>query len=311
MANVKNISRLMMLINRIKRGDYPNFLEIKEYVENKGVYSYDGLNKFSMSNRTLQRDLQDIRTVFGIDICYNRAEKGYYISSTKGENFDFMKMLETHDVFQLLNASKQLKKYIFAENSKPKGTIYFNDILHAIKNGYCIKIAYKKFYKDDVEEREIAPYALKESAYRWYLIAKYNTHIVTYALDRICDLEVTRNSFNYPKDFDVNELYKDTFGISMHPETDSETVILSMSQFQAKYFDSLPLHSSQKLISETDSELQYSLQVKITDEFIYKIISYGNRIKVLKPKSLINELKYILEEMCEQYDLHENQESVD
>jgi predicted DNA-binding transcriptional regulator YafY len=62
------------------------------------------------------------------------------------------------------------------------------------------------------------------------------------------------------------------------------------------------LHHSQKIIKDTDDELQISLTVYLTHDFIMELLSHGNTVKVLSPQSLIDDLVEIYTEAIEQYE---------
>lgn len=301
MANRKGINRYLILVKRVKRGDYPSFEVLKDFVEEESMYLSDGLNKISLSKRTLQRDLREIRYTFGIDIEYSRTENGYYIDSDLGEQLNFSQMLEAHDVFQLLNASKESKAYVFPENTKPKGTEHFSGLLHAIKNRLKIKIIYEKYWTNEIVERSIAPYGLKESDYRWYVIARNDRRMAPYALDRIHKIEITTECFNFDPRNKVQSLYENIFGISISSQWKVEEVVVSMSPLQTKYFDSLPLHPTQHRIAETEDSVKYSIMLKLTDELTYKMLSYGDRITVLQPPALVDDIKRLVEQMSNNY----------
>lgn len=133
MAKKEYISRFLMIVKRIKRGDYPSYKILSEYIQEETEYLEDDFY-IGFSKRTLQRDIKEIRTIFGIDICYSRSKKGYFINSETSENFNFNKMLETYDVLQLFKTQQRTKKYLFFEQKKPKGTTYLNGILYAIEH---------------------------------------------------------------------------------------------------------------------------------------------------------------------------------
>ena len=64
---------------------------------------------------------------------------------------------------------------------------------------------------------------------------------------------------------------------------------------------SLPLHSSQEILVDNEKQLQIKIHIFITEDFIMELLSHGNRVKVLEPKSLANEIKTILFESYKQY----------
>jgi len=73
------------------------------------------------------------------------------------------------------------------------------------------------------------------------------------------------------------------------------------SAYQGNYIKSLPLHHSQKIIEKNNDYLKISLKMIPTYDFIMRLQSYANNVKVLKPKWLADKLKNNLLEAANQY----------
>jgi predicted DNA-binding transcriptional regulator YafY len=78
-------------------------------------------------------------------------------------------------------------------------------------------------------------------------------------------------------------------------------VILSFDPFQGKYIKSLPLHDTQEIIKDTERELRIRLTLYLTHDFLMKLLSYGDTVKVIKPKQLAVKLRNIYASALEQY----------
>jgi len=212
-------------------------------------------------------------------------------------------MLEAFDMFNSLNMSDSNTPYIIFEKRKPQGTEHFYGLLHAIKNRLLIKFTYTKFWDNESSERSVEPFALKESQYRWYLLArdKKNNVIKTFGLDRISNLEILRQKFVYPKEYNPNEVFKYSFGILTEPDKEPKEIVLSFEPFQGKYIKSFPLHSTQQLIVENKNEVRIKLKMHITKDFIMEILSFGDEVKVISSKLLKNRICNILSTSIDNY----------
>ncbi|MBM3436710.1 MAG: WYL domain-containing protein, partial [Bacteroidetes bacterium] len=74
-------------------------------------------------------------------------------------------------------------------------------------------------------------------------------------------------------------------------ESEPEEIVLSFEPNQGKYIKSLPLHNTQQILIDNDKELQVRLQLYITFDFVMELLSFADNMKVIKPKSLIKEIK--------------------
>ena len=283
MSNREALSRYNLIVNRIRKSP-ASLKDIQAYLQRES--ELQGYN-FEISSRTFKRDLEDIWSIYKIDIQFDFSRKVYKIVSEEQSDIH-NRMLEAFDTFNVLNVANGLAKYVHFESRKPQGTEHFYGLLHAIKNAQFISFTYQKFWTDEVTHRTVAPYALKEFKDRWYIIAKdeKDNRIKTFGLDRIQDLEISRKKFSYPSGIDIAGLYKNSFGIINPENSIPEEIVLSFDAEQGKYLKSFPLHSSQTSLVDTNDELQISLTLNITHDFVMEVLSYGDRVKVVKPDSL-------------------------
>ncbi len=262
----------------------------------------DTLN-IAFSQRTLQRDIREINNIFGIDIEYSKSNKGYFIGQSARENMNFQRMIEAFDMFNSLNLAQDLTPFVHLEKRRPQGTENLYGLLHAIKNRLKIKFSYQKFWEEEISERLIDPYALKEFKNRWYILAKDNhdSRVKSFALDRMSRLEITNIGFVLPANYDAEESYRYCFGIISPNDENPQEIILSFDPFQGKYIKTLPLHETQQVLIDNQDELQIKLHLHITHDLLMELLSFGNNMKVIKPKSLANEIKAAHKRAFEQY----------
>ena len=289
------ISRYLLILKKLKVKPYSTYEELQAYIENQFEYlqMQDDTLNIGFSKRTLQRDIKEISNVFGIDIEFSKANKGYFISQNDRENVNFQRMIEAFDMFNSLNIAQDLTPFIHLEKRKPQGTENLYGLLHAIKNRLEIEFTYQKFWNEEASERYTSPFAMKEFKNRWYLLAKdyKDKNIKSFALDRLSDLEITSNRFLYPENYNIEEYYRYCFGIISPNDEKPKEVILAFDPFQGKYIKTLPLHGTQQILVDNKDELRIKLKLYVTHDFFMELLSFGNNVKVLEPKLLADEIK--------------------
>lgn len=294
-----SFNRWTLIIQKLKKRP-SSFDEICDFLEEESeIQGYD----FAISLRTFQRDLKDIESVFGIEVKYDRSQGVYRIIEDSNSEIK-ERMLEAFDTFNALQISERMSDFIHFENRKSKGVENLYGFLHAIKNKLLVTFTYHKFWKEQSENRTIEPYALKEFANRWYILG-YDTSrkaIRSFALDRLSELEISKQKYNPSVNFKIEEYYKSSFGI-ISPEKGQkpEEIIISCQPFQGKYFKALPFHHSQEIIKDDENELIIKLFLVPTFDFIQELLSKGNTVKILQPQSLVNEVKQIYQTALGQY----------
>ncbi|MCG3164577.1 MAG: hypothetical protein POELPBGB_00331 [Bacteroidia bacterium] len=292
------ILRYTSIIKRLKKSE-ATFDEISDYLQRESEFQgYE----FAISKRTFQRDVEDIRSMYGVDIQYDFSRKVYRIAEDEREE-ENSRMLEAFDMYNTLNKSESFADYIHFEKRKPQGTEHFYGLLHAIKNKLMVRFVYRKFWEDEESNRSAEPLALKEFKGRWYLIAKdkKDNLVKSFGLDRIHELELTKAKFKPDAALNIAERFRNSFGVINPPDEKPQKIVLSFSTFQAKYIKSYPLHSSQKVISETKDECRIELYLLVTHDFVMELLSFGSEVEVLEPKSLRREIAKELKEALGYY----------
>ena len=291
MENRNYLYRLLFTIKKLRQSGTASYDEINDYIQREFEVR-DGIK--SISIRTLQRDINDIRELFNIDIKCNSSNK-YYIAEDENSGFN-NRMLEAFDVFNLLNIGQQISPYVLFEKRCQSGTQHLFGLLHAINNKLIVKFTHKPHHQTEPVMREAEPYALKENNGQWYLLAKdYKDNCVkTFGLDRIYELEITKRKFKFQANFEADKYYEHCYGVTVPDDSDyePEDIILEYTASQGKYIKSYPIHESQKLLGEDEKTMRFSLYLYNTFELRMKLLSYGESLKVLQPQSLIDDLKY-------------------
>ena len=257
-----------------------------------------------ISKRTFQRDVKDIFSLYQINIAYDPSKKTYSIILQEDENLSD-RILDAFDTLNALNSSVGYSNYIDLEKRKSKGSNNFHGLLHAIKNTQQIEISYQSYWDEIPSPKKVEPYLLKEFNNRWYLIANdvAKNELRTYGLDRIEALSFSKKKFVYPKSFLSKAHFKDSFGIiKSDGDKPVQTVVLSFDAHQGKYIKSLPLHSSQEVMTDNENELVVKLNIYVTFDFEMELLSYGPQVKVLEPTFLRESIKKKLKSALALYD---------
>jgi predicted DNA-binding transcriptional regulator YafY len=95
------ISRYLLILKKLKAKPYASYAELQAYMENQFDYlqMQDDTLHVGFSKRTLQRDIREIRNIFGFDIEFSKSQKGYFISQNEHENKNFERVMEAFDLF--------------------------------------------------------------------------------------------------------------------------------------------------------------------------------------------------------------------
>jgi predicted DNA-binding transcriptional regulator YafY len=282
----------------------------------------------SVSLRTIEQDLYDMQNDeelgYLAPIKYDKRQKGYYyedpnfsISNIPLKENDLyalefavalLKQFEGIDtVAQFSEAVTKIEDYVnvrslmtdtdmaqviqLEQSTSSSGQEFLNLILGAIKEHKTITFTYKKFDSSTAKEHILAPYVLKEYRNRWYVTGKSTDAIVTFGLDRILSLTPNKELFTPDPEFNINDYFKYSFGISVSNNLKPEEIVLQFTPTQGAYIKSQPLHSTQQILKENNDLVEVSIRVIPSFELKSQLLSYGSQVAVIKPEWLKKELQ--------------------
>ena len=300
MSKREYILRYLTIIKFLRNRSEATFEQLSDYLKSESEFHGYTL---SISKRTFQRDLDEIRALFNIDIQFSFSRKLYFIADDEDQTALSNKMLEAFDLFNALNTAGKLAQHIIFETRKPQGMEHFYGLLHAIKNRFIIHFSYQKFWEDEATHRTAEPCSLKEFKGRWYVIAidQKDRKVKTFGLDRVSELEITKKKFEPAKNFDANKLFSNCFGIICPDDSKPEEIILSFDSTQGKYIKSFPLHESQHVMEDNKDEVRIKLKLHITFDFLMELLSHGNMVKVIWPPKLKTKIRKMYSDALNQY----------
>ena len=292
-----SLERHRIIISKLRRGPQ-SYEELQDYMELQMEISG---KRLTSSLRTFQRDIERISDLYDIEISYNTATRKYEIIYDGNEEHN-ERLMEAYEIFTALNISSNFSRDLIVERRKPLGTENLHGLLHAIKNHLSVTFLYEKYTTGEVGHRKVNPIALKESRYRWYLLAEdqANGVVKSYGLDRISDLEIGTRKFK-PIEYDAEKEYRHSFGIINGVETVPEKIILSFTPLEGRYIRSFPLHHSQKEVLITEEEWRFEYYIFPTHDFVMEVLSHGAEVKVLEPKSFRKRIVQQLKAAIERY----------
>lgn len=244
-----------------------------------------------------------VEEVFGVAITCDRSTNRYRIDQgesavDKREAVDYL--INTFTVNSLLTLGKERLSGRVAVEDVPSGQKWLTVAMQAMLDNAVLKIEYRKYLSTETDIRTIRPYAVKEFAKRWYLIAwsEEAAQLRTYALDRIKALDRTGETFKMPKDFSVDELFRDSYGIYL-PEGETPVLVkLKATERESAYLQDLPLHPSQVSIGPN----LFALRVIPNPNFLMELCKRADRLEVLEPLELRQAVRQALNNAIQLYE---------
>lgn len=321
MPHIKNALIRYRIIDRCLRNKYkpyPTKKDLREACEEALFGADDGAN---ICDSTIEKDMFAMKMEHDAPIKYSKRNGGYYyedpdfcindiplteedLNAIKFAANTLMQFRENEIFRQFGNAidkivdrvsissnpnDKEVQHFVQFETAvSPGGNELLPELLNAIRDRLLVKFNYSSYVTGKMKERAVVPLLLKEYRNRWYLISHdpSKNDIITYALDRMQDLQVTEEVVQRPTDFNPDLYFKYSVGITADNNSVPQKVIIKAENVAAKYIESQPFHASQTIVKEGKNRTTFELFVLISEEFIRALLSYGGEIEVVEPIAL-------------------------
>lgn len=189
---------------------------------------------------------------------------------------------------------------------------YLPSLYEAITNKMVLEIDYKPF-EEEVVTLMFHPHYLKEYNGRWHLLGHAEGHEPEYgfniALDRIQSRPREKEKIEYigtPKHF-YDEFFRDIVGVSHMKDTEVQYIIVrAHSLYIYKLTETKPIHGSQEVVTpfgehEDGTYGDFSLQVKVNNEFIGRILQMGAGLEIVSPDNVRQMFKERVAELAKLY----------
>ncbi len=262
-------------------------------------------NGDELQRQTFDRWKGKILELMGVIIeCNLQNDYRYYISNPEVLKTNELSrwLLDTYTTLNSLSQNIGLKDRILVEEI-PSSRDFLTEILNAMRNNKVIELTYRNFVGGNSNTFPIAPYCVKMAQKRWYMLALsiYEDQLRVYGLDRIEWINVTKETFKFPKNFDAKQYFSTFYGVVCDETIKEERIVLRAGRYHQNYMRSLPLHESQREINSCEDYADFELYLRPTYDFCMELMRYGGELEVIEPKSLRHEMHAYARELWEMY----------
>ena len=175
-----------------------------------------------------------------------------------------------------------------------------NRVNDAAINKKSIEMVYYTMSRKKESKRKVDPYKIWFFNGTFYLIGHCHVRdeVRIFALDRIKMLHQTKDAFEIPEDFSLDEFVGPSFGVF---QGEPIKIKIWFSPDVAGYIKEKIWHESQKVEQQRDGSIIFEAEVAGTEEIKFWIMSWGAKAEVLEPESLRDEIREEAEVILERY----------
>ena len=330
MPNTKNYStRLRVLDQCLRSGHAYSGKELTDFINRE--LELRGEPTIT-SRTTLMDDLLNIENEYHTNIIrkkhgrqttYQYEDPNFSIFSTELSEDDILHLGQALDILRrfdgmpeadwiselgarlnlCMNNRKEVRAAVGFESAiYNKGMEHFTPLFNAIRKKTTLELRYQSFKMQEPQTLIVHPYYLKQYNNRWFLFCCNGDHtnLSNYPLDRILSVKLAHVPYRETR-IDFDEYFSDMIGVSRKDGQQSEVVILRYPKDQYKYVATKPWHGSQKVLEENNDYVIVQLDVILNYELEQQILSFGDYVEVIAPKSLRDKVAQRLQNSLAQY----------
>lgn len=186
----------------------------------------------------------------------------------------------------------ELSQSVYFSEGAVWGAGVSSDILHTIRSacteGQVLKVEYESV-RGGNRVRKLGPQSLYFAQGSFYLIAEdmEESKVKTFALPRFKSAEMLDEEY-LGQTKAPSELLSNSFAVYM--ATASEKVEIIFDKELALYIRERSWHSTQSLTFESDGRVCLKADIAVTPDFIGWVMSFGDKVEVISPDSLKDEI---------------------
>lgn len=185
-----------------------------------------------------------------------------------------------------------------------EGLEHIDTIYEAILNQQVLQIEYDDFKDNEPYTINFHPHYLREYNNRWIVHGLFpgndrGIDVWNVALDRIVSISLSKDEY-ISSNRSWEDYFYETIGITRPKGKEVTKVKLAFSKEQKPYVKTKPIHGTQRVISDED---EYVIEIKVIPNFELesKILSFGERVRVIEPKDLKERIKERLSSAINNY----------
>jgi len=305
------LARMMRIHEKLQQHKSPNCSTLAKEME--------------VATKTIGRDIDFMRNQLSLPIEWDAEENGYYYTH-EVHAFPTVQVSEG-ELFALLVAQKSLEAYQNTPFEKPLASAFekiseglkdrlfisldhldssvsfkglgisnadleiFQMVTRAVAQEQELAFEYKGFSDRAWKKRRIQPWHVCCIDNQWYVIGHDLMRKAkrTFLLVRMRRPALSGEPFKRPKDFEIREHLKDSFGI--FAGGDLQTVRVEFSGNAARLVQEKTWHPTQKVKELDGGKIEFSVKLGDLFEIERWILGWGGEARVISPAKLRNRIR--------------------
>lgn len=306
MVTTTQIRRYAWVVELLLRRKRLTIKEINDEWARSSLVDYFGEK---LNRKVWYKCFEDIAMIYGILIEIDSEKKNSHYSKWYIMNPEALRERNVEQWMLACVAHRNLLEECLGMYNRtdiegfPSENGMLEPIVQAMRENRKLEITYRRYGYSHPKQYVVEPYFIKTYQHRFYVLCKIATgHFFTLSFDRINDVTMLKDHFNYPNDLFAQDFFEDAFGVMIPPEDVKPLDIIVRAKGDAKfYLMDVPLHKSQQVVTEEADYADFSIHIRPTEDFIGAVLQQGERLEIMKPLTVRQGIKERLTKALQPY----------
>ncbi|MDM1404701.1 WYL domain-containing protein [Myroides marinus] len=277
---MKELLRVYNVLTLFDKREYCTKDEILKAAskDEEAVISYETWNRL---RKKLELD-------YGFSVIYHKSMDLYSISF--GDKVDRAKLISVINHFKAINLlqtyieedKEMLDRLEFDEGMSTGTEDHINRLQSAMTKSESVILTHQGYLKEEPYQVGVNPLYFKQYQNRWYLIAEVmdKKEFRSFGMDRIKEVEYEGTKFkNRIKE--AKKRFNEIIGVDLNGNG-LQDIVIAFDPSQKPYLESLKLHHSQVVVSDTKEKYTIKIRVNPNYELQQQIQKYGHLAEVIE-----------------------------
>ena len=287
------LQRLLLILDQVRQA--PSFAQLQQHLERNG---------HQLSSRTLQRDVELMRSVLGLDVRYDREKNTYQLAGQEAGRDRLLGLLERATLGELLVANtgdlRQLVNVVQLQDQDAlQGLVHWAVLAKAAQERRWVNVQLRPLAKGAPSTLKVRALMLREQGGQWTFWGQGTGSAPTAVpLTGITGLSATNQRFTAAEQ---STLLARLNGKGTAMSTKGTRVVLRTSAEQGPAWVAAPLHGSQKLLKSAKDGWLFELTCPLDEALTRTLMGHGAALRVLEPAALVKTIAKAHKAAAKQY----------
>jgi len=289
------LQRLLLILDQVRHA--PSFAQLQQHLEQNG---------HQLSSRTLQRDVELMRSVLGLDVRYHREKNTYQLTGPEAGRDRLLGLLERATLGELLVANtndlRQLVNVVQLQDQDAlQGSVHWAALAKAAQERRWVNVQLRNTAKGAPATLKLRALLLREQGGRWTFWGQgTGTSPTSVPLAGIQAVAATNQRFTAAEQATLLARLNGKATPAKRTAQGVRMVVRTTAELGAT-LSAAPLHASQKLLKSAKDGWLFEVNAPVDDALTRTLMVHGADLRIMEPASLVKGIAKAHKAAAKQY----------